>query len=53
MGSLLARASLLMKDWGADPDAKPSKLLWVEAGLTALIVFGGYLTAGYFLLGRW
>lgn len=42
-----------MREWGVDPDSKPSKLFWVEAGLAALIVFGGYLTAGYFLLAIW
>lgn len=38
-----------MKEWGIDPDEQPPKLLWVEAAFLVLIVFGGYLGAGYFL----
>ncbi|MDL5054802.1 hypothetical protein QQ056_14780 [Oscillatoria laete-virens NRMC-F 0139] len=50
MGPLLARASLLVKDLGFDPDVEPCKLIRVGAVFATLIVVGEYLAAGHFLV---
>ena len=47
LGSVLARTSLLMKEWESDPDPKPNGWLWVEAILLGVTVLAAYLTVAY------
>lgn len=53
MGSPLAREGLSMREQGSDPDPRPPKWVYAEAGITALIVAAGYATITYFLTSMW
>jgi hypothetical protein len=39
-----------MKEWGVAPDNEQPNALWLEAGLTALMVLGSYIFVGCFLM---
>jgi hypothetical protein len=43
VGSLLARPSLPVKDWGSEPDEKENKLFLAEGLLLGLTVLGVYV----------
>lgn len=49
MGAVLARTSLLMKDWGTDPDEKPDRRVWTEAVALGIAVVAAYLAVAYLL----
>jgi hypothetical protein len=45
LGSILARTSMPMKEWGSDPDEQLGRPLQIEA-----LVVGGLVMASYLLL---
>lgn len=49
LGAVLAGTSLLMKEWGSDPDEKPDRKLRLEVAVLSVGVLAAYLIVVYHL----